>query len=103
VLASSDGSYNSERMAQLIKSPKVKIVIFRIAYLSSLLTEFKEILDLVKEQEKVLFVISRADSGAYESDEESKAALAIYPVAFGEDITVGAACGKCASLLGRVS
>ena len=101
ILESSDGCYSLEKIKLLLNSSKLRIVIFRISHLSSLLNEYRSLIDLIKEKDKILFVISLSDTGGYLNDNESKSALEEYPVAFGEDITVGAACGKCASLLGR--
>lgn len=68
---------------------------------------FKRLLFKVKTRvilEKIVFLISLADTGGYQSDENSKLKLQeMGCIAFGEDITVGAAYGKCASLLGRVA
>ena len=109
VLLSADGSFNHLKVEQLLKSDKVRVVTFRISSLASLISDYKCILEMVKKDgsstlkpDKVLFLVSRADRGSYHSDEESKKILQDYPVAFGEDITIGAANGKVASLLGRV-
>lgn len=108
-MLNADASYSQEKIDVILRSSKVRIIIFRISHISNLLYEFRGLIDRVKELgslrsklDKILFIISRADTGSYLNDDELKATLNGYPIGYGEDITIGAAYGKCSSLLGRV-
>lgn len=52
VLVAADGTYSFKRVELLVRSEKVRVVIFRIGHLSSLLSEYKSLLDLVKQESR---------------------------------------------------
>ena len=52
VLVAADGSYSFKKIELLVRSTRVRVVIFRIGHLASLLVEYKSLLELVKRESR---------------------------------------------------